>query len=59
MSEAKIAGGIVLPPGVDVPGLQPADGSCPDCRASNEKFEPNLGGNETCMQCGHQREANG
>ena len=36
-----------------------ADGSCPDCGAGSDVFKPVLGGDEVCMECGHQRRADG
>ena len=36
-----------------------SDGSCPGCGASSEAFKPVLGGAEVCMECGHERRANG
>ena len=50
---------IIAPPGVSFEPPEPPlpAGSCPECKADEERFQATLGGGETCMQCGHQRKA--
>ena len=49
-----MSGVILTPDGKVTP---PSDGRCNKCGEVKDTFKPVMGGQEVCMNCGHQRKA--
>ena len=48
---------LVLPDGTKyVPPVRRLSTDCPKCGADEKRFQPVLGGQACCMECGHMKE---